>query len=88
MTNDTIKSKWNAANQEAEMIAPYWQQEEKFTKSATNKNNMEEENWDDQEKDRHFSWRYNWFLDLIREEEEEEEWEVTTWHRASQNIFL
>lgn len=34
---------------------------------------MEEEKWDDQEKDRHFSWRHNWFLNLIREEVGEEE---------------
>jgi hypothetical protein len=34
---------------------------------------MEEESWDDQEKDRHFSCRCNRFLNLTREEEEEEE---------------
>jgi hypothetical protein len=38
---------------------------------------MEEGNWDDQEKDRHFSWRCNLFLN-VREEEEEEELKVTT----------
>jgi hypothetical protein len=36
-------------------------------------NTTEEEDWDNQEKDRHFSWRCHKFLNPIREEEEEEE---------------
>jgi hypothetical protein len=43
------------------------------TKLRNQQQKREEENWDDQEKDRHFSWRCNRFLNVIREEEEEEE---------------
>ena len=57
------------------MIGPYWQQEEQqnYEIGHQTKTNMEEESWDDQEKDRHFSCRCDRFLNLTREEEEEEE---------------